>query len=143
MSEPTRRFPYRLLLFATILLICAAFAGILALASRGTIAGRCERIKEGMTYEEVRTILRADETTYDGTDGVGGMPTALAPIVKRIVVRSWADGPARVNAFFYEYRNGDGRLVLSCPPALHVKEHPFTFWDVRRWAEQTCGSLSG
>ena len=123
MAEAKKRFPWWLVVCAALLVPLAAALGLIeTVGRRGTLVGRYERLKEGMSKEEIRAILGAPQARL-----------SIAPSEMNAWV--WDDGPAKVSVWLDHH----GDVLYS--PHLTVENLPPTVWRVRRWAERAYSAI--
>ena len=118
MSDAKKRFSWWLPLCAVLaVLLTAAFGLIETVGRRGTLVGQNERLRAGMSHEQVTEI-------------VGPHLEADFLVLQ--------DGPAEVGIWF-DRQNGH----LRQKSALEVADAPFGWWHIRRWTEQAYAALHG
>jgi hypothetical protein len=144
MAEAQKRFPWRLLAGAVVLVPLAAVIGLIeAVGRQGTLAGRGERLEEGMSLQEVRSALGIDfDTSHQGghRESDGWVET-----------KEWSEGPAHVITVFrvpevpgrFLSRLGSGNDWKLRSSEVHIDGSASWLWHVRRWAEQAYTAIHG
>ena len=118
MPEEKKRFQWWPVICAVLLLSLAAAVGLIeTVGRRGTLVGQCERLREGMSHEQVTEIV--------------GPHVEMDFFVL-------TDGPAEVGIWF----DHDNRY-LARKSDLSIEDAGFGWWRVRRWAEQAYTAIHG
>jgi hypothetical protein len=153
MAEEKKRFPWRLVVCAAVLVPVAAVLGFIETVGRqGTILGRSEEVKDGMSREQVHRILGTPSISHVDAEWFDG----------RVIVDTddqWFDGPVSVDVEFWKNEVSHRTLLIRSDPDYDYADNywnrgpvhhwgPYTrthrvWWNIRRWAEQAYTAVHG
>jgi hypothetical protein len=130
MAQEKKRFRWWLFLCAAVCAVllvplAAALGLIETVGRRGTLAGRYERIQEGMSRTDVVRILGQPPIIFQRTDS---MPEPA---------QHWDEGPVLVAVWF------DEKNRVRVKSIGHFAGEIFVWWHVRRWAEKAYTAIHG
>ena len=130
MAEEKKRFPWRLVVCAVVLVPLAAALGLFETVGRkGTIIGRYDRVKKGMSWFDVTAIL--------GPASDNGLDGNLLDLDSYTVC--WQEGPATIVVEFDPETVVLHKRIATYPP--FTRDH--FWWHVHRWAEKAYTAIHG
>jgi hypothetical protein len=173
MEESKKRLPLWMIFLAVLLIVCAPLVGFIETVGRqGTIIGRCAQLRNGMSKEEVITILGHErpsswvgehggtyqERTLSHWEEVAARYIKLPRHIQGVDPGSgqlldwaeWHEGPATVYVDFVA-KDWDGKFPRFRHEIAHWSvlstdprvENASMSWRIRLWAEEIWMAIHG